>query len=213
VRYVLHYNMPKNMEAYYQEAGRAGRDGEPGECILLFGAQDILLQKFMIGESIYNPQRKENEYRKLQLIADYCHTDRCLRQYILQYFGEQEAPPRCERCGSCSDERELFDITVEAQKIISCVVRVKERYGTGIIAEVLKGSKNKKVLQLRFDRLSTYGLMNQYTLQEIKDLINLLAAESYLSLLDPHAPTIRGHQQRNENVPLTLALSHQGRGE
>ncbi|NLY38354.1 MAG: DNA helicase RecQ [Firmicutes bacterium] len=191
VRYVLHYNMPKNMEAYYQEAGRAGRDGEPGECILLFGAQDILLQKFMIGESVYNPRRKANEYCKLQQIAAYCHTSRCLRRYILEYFGEQEVPERCERCGNCSDDGDLIDVTVEAQKILSCVVRVKERYGATIVAEVLKGSKNKRVLQLRFDRLSTYGIMAGYTLQEIKDLINLLAAEDYLALSGGEYPVVK----------------------
>lgn len=191
VRYVLHYNMPKNMEAYYQEAGRAGRDGEPGECIILFGAQDVLLQKFMIGETVYSPHRKKNEYHKLQTIIDYCHTTRCLRQYILEYFGEHEAPAQCDRCGNCSDDCELNDITVEAQKILSCVVRVKGRYGAGLVAEILKGSKNKKVLQLRFDKLSTYGLMNEYTLQGIKDLINMLTAEGYLALTEGEYPVVK----------------------
>ena len=191
VRYVLHYNMPKNMEAYYQEAGRAGRDGEPGECILLFGAQDVLLQKFMIEETVYSPIRKKNEYHKLQTIIDYCHTSRCLRQYILEYFGELEAPSQCARCGNCTDDSEMNNITLDAQKILSCVVRVKGRYGAGLIAEILKGSKNKKVLQLRFDKLSTYGLMEEYTLQEIKDLINLLAAEGYLTLTEGEYPVVK----------------------
>ncbi|MGI6308002.1 MAG: RQC domain-containing protein [Dethiobacteria bacterium] len=191
VRYVLHYNMPKNMEAYYQEAGRAGRDGDPGECILLFGAQDVLLQKFMIRETVYSPHRKKNEYHKLQTIVDYCHTTRCLRRYILEYFGEDDAPAQCGRCGNCSTDCEMNDITVEAQKILSCVVRVRGRYGAGLIAEILKGSKNKKVQQLRFDRLSTYGLMSEYTLQGIKDLINLLAAEGYLAFTGGEYPVLK----------------------
>ncbi|MGI5875783.1 MAG: DNA helicase RecQ [Dethiobacteria bacterium] len=191
VRYVLHYNMPKNMEAYYQEAGRAGRDGDPGECIILFGAQDVLLQKFMIEETVYSPRRKKNEYYKLQKMIDYCHTIRCLRRYILEYFEEDDLPEKCNRCSNCSDDYEMNDITVEAQKILSCVVRVKGRYGAGLVAEILKGSKNKKVLQFGFDKLSTYGIMNEYTLQEIKDLINLLTAEGYLSLVGIDYPVVK----------------------
>lgn len=191
VRYVLHYNMPKNLEAYYQEAGRAGRDGEPGDCILLFGAQDVLLQKFLIGETVYAPNRKTNEYQKLQQMIDYCHTTSCLRRYILEYFGEQEVPAQCGRCSNCSDDCELVDITLEAQMILSCVVRVKERYGAGMIAQILKGSRNRRVLQLGFDRLSTYGLMNDYTIPHIRDLINLLTAEGYLALTGGEYPVVK----------------------
>lgn len=191
VRYVLHYNMPKNMEAYYQEAGRAGRDGDPGECIVLFGAQDVLLQKFLIKETVYSPLRRQNEYQKLQTIIDYCHTTKCLRRYILEYFGENDVPGQCGRCGNCRTDMEMKDITIEARKILSCVVRVRGRYGAGLIADILKGSKNKRVLQLRFDRLSTYGLLPENTLQEIKDLINLLAAERYLSFAGGEFPVLK----------------------
>ena len=190
VRYVIHYNLTKSMEAYYQEAGRSGRDGEPSECVLLFSAADVLLQKFFIEQSTESPQRKVNEYKKLQAMVDYAHTTRCLRKFILEYFGEENVVDKCDNCSTCNDESELVDITIEAQKIFSCIFRMKERYGTSLIAEVLRGSKNKKVLDLGFDKLSTYGIIKQYTVKEIRDLINVLTAEEYLSLADGQFPVV-----------------------
>ncbi|MBU3100119.1 MULTISPECIES: DNA helicase RecQ [Clostridium] len=190
VRYVIHYNLTKSMEAYYQEAGRGGRDGEPSECILLFSAADVLLQKFFIEQSTVAPQRKVNEYKKLQAMVDYSHTTRCLRKFILEYFGEENVQDKCDNCSTCNDESELVDITIEAQKIFSCILRMKERYGTSLIADVLRGSKNKKVLELGFDKLSTYGIIKQYTVKEIRDLINVLTAEEYLSLADGQFPVV-----------------------
>lgn len=191
VRYVIHNNMPKNMEAYYQEAGRAGRDGEPSECILLFGGQDIMLQKFLIEQTALSPERKANEYKKLQFMVDYCHTQRCLRKYILEYFGEMDSPEECKNCSSCNNEIELRDITIEAQKIFSCVFRMKERFGTSLVADVLKGSQNKRILQLGFDKLSTHGIMKDYSSKEIKDLINLFIADEYLHLAGTEYPVVK----------------------
>lgn len=191
VRYVIHYNMPKSMEAYYQEAGRAGRDGEKSECLLLFGAQDPLLQRFLIEQTTGDFERKAHELNKLQTMVDYCHTPECLRKFILNYFGETKTQTECNNCSNCNDDNELTDITLEAQKIFSCVMRMKERYGTTLVASVLKGSKDKKVLHLGFDSLSTYGLLKTYTLQEIRDSINRLIATDYLTLTDSEYPVVK----------------------
>jgi ATP-dependent DNA helicase RecQ len=191
VRYVIHHNMPKNMEAYYQEAGRAGRDGEPGECILLFGAQDILTQKFFIEQSNLPPDRKSNEYKKLQAMVDFCYTPKCLRSAILEYFGDTQGSEPCGTCSSCKDDRETVDITVEAQKIFSCIKRMRERFGISTVAGVLKGSGAKKILEYRFNELPTYGVMRSNTEKEIADLINVLVAEGYLALSEGQYPTVK----------------------
>lgn len=191
VRYVIHYNMPKNMEAYVQEAGRAGRDGEPSECILLFSAQDIMTQKFLIEQNPQDETRKHNEYRKLQQMIEYCYSTKCLRWGMLDYFGEEHDHSLCGICSNCRDERELVDATTDAQIIFSCIHRMRERFGVALVSSVLKGSQNKKVLQYSFDQLSTYGMMRRRTEKEISELINVLIAEGYLSLSEGQYPIVK----------------------
>lgn len=191
VRYVIHYNMPKNMEAYVQEAGRAGRDGDPSECILLFSAQDIMTQKFLIEQNPQDESRKHNEYRKLQQMVQYCYSTSCLKWAMLDYFGESHDNKPCGICSSCRDERELVDRTRDAQIVFSCIHRMRERFGVALIAAVLKGSRNKKVLQYGFDQLPTYAMLRALTEKQISELINLFIAEGYLRLSEGQYPIVQ----------------------
>ena len=191
VSYVIHYNMPKSLEAYYQEAGRAGRDGAEADCILLFSEGDIRTAKFLINSAVENdeltPEQRElvreQDLRRLGAMIGYCRSKECLREYILGYFG-QKTTEACGKCSSCRNDYQLTDITRESQMILSCVRRVEDklgyRVGASTIAKVLQGSREKDLLSKELNEVSTYGLMKTVGRSTIREMIVHLESKGYL---------------------------------
>ncbi|MDT2835825.1 DNA helicase RecQ [Enterococcus durans] len=189
IRFVIHYQIPGSLEAYYQEAGRAGRDGLLSDAILLFAPQDIQIQKFFIQQSQREDSQKQKEYEKLKAMTEYVYIEDCLQKYILAYFGEDGVA--CERCGNCLDDRELIDVTKETQMVLSCIKRMGENYGKQMLMKVLAGSKEQKVKNFGFDRLSTYGLLKKYAQKDILQLIEFLISGGYLLSVSGEYPVLK----------------------
>ena len=190
IRYVIHYNMPKDIESYYQEIGRAGRDGEESECVLLFGQTDVRTQKYLIEVGTENETRRMVAYKKLQQMIDLVNSNSCYRKFILNYFGETYND-NCGKCSNCNMEGIIVDRTIDAQKVLSCIYRMQRKYGINVIVDVLRGSKGKRIMEQEFDKLSTYGIMKEYSKEDLRDFINMLISHGYITLEEGTFPLVR----------------------
>ena len=212
VRYIVHFTMPKNIESYYQEIGRAGRDGAISECHILFNRSDIRTLEYLIYTTV-QIDRKELEIKKLQSMIDFCESKECLRAFILKYFGQENIREYCNNCSNCLNSDELRDYTIEAQKILSCVYRTRERYGVAVLIDVLRGMVGPKIINDKLNELTTYGIMREYSSKFIRDLIKVLIDFGYVNLKEGTYSMLQLNEKSysilKSNQRVMLKLSYQ----